>query len=198
MGALLLKRVTAMNAEITAFPMSRSPMNEEKRRVVNKAMAIIGPTNDDGRVRFRVSLALGFVRRSKTALASGRYGAYSKQHRDGARRAAYALHRLQHALRDPTLPRPPDFKDEQINDLRDFYEAEAAREPLPPAVRATNHAKYEAANWAARILRRIDPTHPLSLTRNGSYNRLAAVLYGDETANLLHVCRIVRNSLAGN
>lgn len=176
--------------------MTGRKLSDETRRLVRKVVEIIGRSRADRVILERsVPVASGFVARARKARASGRYGAVTKKHRIRAAKIVDALRRVEQELHDPNLPRPPGFKDEDLQEWLNFYKKQETTPPLPPTARAFNPAKHEAAKWAAKLLLKHDPEHDLPLTINGPYNRLAALLYGEEDANLLHVCKVVREEI---
>jgi hypothetical protein len=172
--------------------MTRSP---EIQALIDKAMAIIGPTADLLMVTRGVVQTRNYVKRSsKSFIASGYYGEATDVHKKAAQQAARLLHRLQHALRNPNLVRRyDDLQDDDLERWRQSYEAAALKPGLSKAYRSVDHAKHTAAKGAAALLQK--HSVPLLIGRKSQFVRLAALLYGREGADLRAICRKVRDGL---
>jgi hypothetical protein len=104
-------------------------------------------------------------------------------------KAAVALRRLKIAFKSEHLPCsvkagfPMDELDFEV--WRDRFEAAANKKLGRPD--RTDFGKRRAAEAAARLLQ----THnlPVKASRRGKFCRLAALIYGDEKADLFRQCR---------
>lgn len=163
-----------------------------RTETVARAMAIIGNGARHDEVWRTVRFAPNFAA-VKRAMQSGRYGTVTKKQKTAAARIARTLRVLQAQLNCSDLSASrSDFPldDDDLEFLRRKYQAAAATELLPSQLRAVDHAKRKAAEHAKRLLEKHGL--PVTILRNGKFVRLASLLYGDESANLFHICRQVK------
>ena len=130
-----------------------------------------------------VKITMGFVRRAKNAKQAGRYGTLTQKQKKAAAR-------LERGLKSVL----PHLADDLRFDTYDLWQAAkaAASKKLGPS-RPVKAQHIEAANAAYRLLERHDLPVTVSKRRGRDrFLRLAALLSGDERANLYHACRRVK------
>jgi hypothetical protein len=166
----------------------KKPLSKATAQRIDRAMAIIGETADRKMVERAVKSASEYVGRAKNAKQSGRYGTLTEAHKKAARRLA---RRLEGVLRDRRLA-----DDLRLEAHALWWKAEAvAVKKLSPSSRPMKADHIEAAKAAYHLLKR----HGLPVTvsrRKGRdrFCRLAALLWGDEHANLYNACRMVKGA----
>jgi hypothetical protein len=156
-------------------------------------MKIIGPTARLAVVEQAILIEPNFVLRATTWKQSGLYGVRTKQQKQAANKVAVALRRLEDALKSEHVTlkenRCLPFDEIAIKFARERFEA-AAKTKLGPPNR-TDLGKKRAALAAARLLQKHNL--PVKVSRDGKFCRLAALLYGDEEADLFRHCRAYKN-----
>lgn len=160
-------------------------------RHLDQALTILGAqARSDARIRRRITADMRFIRRLKNWKASGKYGVRTKTQKEAAQKLEVALKRLQDAIENPDLPidlRPQRFDKTDLDFLRNRALEVAYSDMVPDA---SSPAKRFAAEAAAKLLSA--QGLPVRATRRGPFCRLAAILYGDPSADLFHHCRQVR------
>jgi hypothetical protein len=167
----------------------------EIQALVANAVAIIGFAADHTVIERETRTAREYIARSsKEAINRGYYGAVTKEQKKAASVAATAFRKLRWALQSKDLARRFDQlkKDdlEQFEEWEKQYEQDAIKPSRPRSVRAFDQGKQLAAEYAARILQ----NHG-QLSQTTKLVRLAALMYGSESADLRQICREVRKRL---
>jgi hypothetical protein len=178
----------------------------DSRALIEALLVIVGPDGDRRSLERDVLMACGFIRRAKSikeAQENGRYGIVTNAQKKAAKGFARTLHKLaiirgsrsfvDMALKDDEGWTREDAEGFPLtaNELKKWAAQYTAASECPltsKEFRAVNHAKYEAARWAARLLEK----HGIALTlsRRGEFRTLAAVLYGEPRADFTHICRM--------
>jgi hypothetical protein len=177
---------------------------QERRRRIRRALAII---RKDRCQIVQFERSVHFVERSVHFIAGMQEltkhvelgKPKTKLEKKALDRLARALRRVEVALNDPHLE-PfarnyfPILKigrvhlHSEIGQLRAHCEAFAKKQLDPP--KRSAEVKRLAAAEAARLLERHGL--PVTVSKNGTFCRLAASLYGDEHSNLFHSCLVVK------
>jgi hypothetical protein len=153
---------------------------------VTKAAKIIGPGADRASIEYALdSLDSNTERRYRVGRKNGFYFVKTTAEKRNAAQLRDALRKVQRLLAEPTslvLPRKEWL--EELSRVKQAAEA-CANFPLRNAGPFNAH-KARATRTAADLLHK----HGIKLTktRRGKFERLAAVLYGDEHADLFHYC----------
>lgn len=181
--------------------------------IVDKVLAILSLSTDveDKRrkIEREIRLGLGYVSRtSKTEMASRRYGVVTDIQKKTAAKVEVAIRRLQATLHDPNLVRhhlprySTDAADEDdafkrfnadLEWLRQRYEANSRTPLREKRHRAVDWSKHEAAKTAKKVCKICGL--PLSLGKTSPFVRIAALLLGEEGADLRDICRTVGREL---
>jgi hypothetical protein len=159
------------------------------RQRIKQAKAILGPHCDDASVEAAVKHIIVREERSRR-WADIVCKPTNKQEKAAVAQVAQALRRLNVALKNTTLP---NFVREMFPGNLGECQTELESLGLRPLAkpRRSSGGKRLAAEEAAYLLEK----HKLSLatTRGGKFHQLAAVLYGDDDADLFNHCRTVRD-----
>jgi hypothetical protein len=169
-------------------------LSAENKRLVARAMTIIGPTARLAVVEQAIFYETIFIPRVKTWKQSGLYGVRTKQQKQAANNVAVAIRRLEIALKSKhlTLKDKRCFPMDEIalKFARERFEASAKTTLGPP--KRTDFGKRRAALAASGLLQKHNL--PVNVARRGKFCRLAALLYGDEKADLFCHCRAYKNN----
>ena len=112
----------------------------------------------------------------------------NKREKKAVDRLAKALHRLNMALNDAALPTSiAEAFDRQGMLARHKYLTGLATRKLGKPKRRPNWGKHKATEQAVSLLQ--EHGIPVERTRGKKLHRLAAVLYGDESADMYQYCQ---------
>jgi hypothetical protein len=121
----------------------------------------------------------------------------TKKGKIAAGRLAKALRRVDIALKSDDLFSPLTFYLPHDKLLRWIDHCEAISEKSLNADASTGEAERCAASQAYDLMRRYD--RPISTTKRSPFEKLAAALSGDVTADFHHYCRaVVRSAKSGS
>jgi len=155
--------------------------------MASQVRAILGRHARQRDVERDVRASWYFIRRAER-LNQSPYNVQTKRQKAAAKRLSVALRRLKIALGNPDLIAYLKWGLPDKSQLNVWLErTDAAAETKLGKPRRAVPGKEVAAEQAADLL--LECNLPLNVTRGGKFCRLAAVLYGDESADLFRQCQ---------